>query len=51
MDLESIGDVAVHDVENGLGKLDLLITRSADVIDSMPEKLKESSVPKSAKER
>lgn len=43
------GDVVV-DVENALGKLDLLIGRSADVIHSMPDALR-VTVPNSAHER
>ena len=40
----------VIEIENTLGKLDILIDRSANILDRTPEKLK-STVPKSAHKR
>ena len=40
----------VIEIENTLGKLDLLLVRSSNILDHTPEKLK-SSVPKSAHDR
>ena len=40
----------VEEIENALGKLDILIDRSANILDRTPDKLK-STVPKCANER
>ena len=40
----------VIEIENTLGKLDILIDRSGNILDRTPEKLK-STVPKSAHDR
>ena len=40
----------VEEIENALGKLDILIDRSANILDHTPDKLK-STVPKSSNER